>query len=73
MGRLMLKRKLFLDVPAVIDQMVKERSIEFDYNQVCCLNLLKFLYIIKELIMKRPCNNWSFKNKVANLRGEGFF
>ena len=36
MGRLMLKRKLFLDLPAAIDQSIKETSIEFDYNQVCC-------------------------------------
>lgn len=32
-GRLMLKRKLFLDVPAATDQSIKDRSIEFDYNQ----------------------------------------
>ncbi|KAG0614807.1 hypothetical protein M758_6G204800 [Ceratodon purpureus] len=33
MGRLMLKRKLFLDAPAGTDQSTKETSIEFDYNQ----------------------------------------
>jgi len=40
----MLKRKLFLDVPVATDQLIKDRSIEFDYNQVCYLDHLHYLY-----------------------------